>query len=177
MKQSKSLYLAVSIIVPVYNVERFLPKCLDSILNQTFQNFELLLIDDGSSDNSGSICDEYAKKDSRIKVFHQENKGVSFARNLGLDYAQGKYILFVDSDDWVASEYLQDFIRIVDSKKETDIILSGFVNVYKDREIKKTFLEQRILCFDALTELLIFRYGYPWGKLYRNDIIKENKSQ
>ena len=96
----------VSIIVPVYNVEKYLPRCIDSILAQTSTNFELILIDDGSTDKSGMICDEYAKKDNRIKVFHKENGGVSSARNIGLDNASGEWLAFIDPDDAVDKEYL-----------------------------------------------------------------------
>ena len=91
----------VSIIVPVYKAEKYLHRCVDSILAQTFTDWELLLIDDGSPDRSGDICDEYAKKDTRIRVFHKKNGGVSSARNLGLDNVQGEYVTFVDSDDWI----------------------------------------------------------------------------
>ncbi len=91
----------ISVIVPVYNAEQYLCECIESILNQTLTDIELILVDDGSPDNSGAICDEYAKKDIRVKVFHQENRGVSAARNLGIDNAQGKYITFVDSDDYI----------------------------------------------------------------------------
>ena len=90
----------ISIIVPVYNVERFLRKCIDCILAQTFIDFELLLINDGSKDNSGAICDEYGAKDSRIRVFHKKNGGVSSARNLGLDNAKGEWVIFMDADDF-----------------------------------------------------------------------------
>ncbi|MBR4996070.1 MAG: glycosyltransferase [Alistipes sp.] len=86
----------ISVIVPVYNTEKYLPRCVDSILAQTYTDFELLLIDDGSNDSSSAICDEYAQKDPRIKVFHKENGGVSFARNLGLDNAAGEYIILID---------------------------------------------------------------------------------
>ena len=99
----------ISVIVPVYNVEKYLSKCIESILAQTFTDFELLLIDDGSNDNSGAICDEYAEKDSRIRVFHTENKGVSAARNLGIREASADWVCFVDSDDWVESDYLYYF--------------------------------------------------------------------
>ncbi len=96
----------ISVIVPVYNVEQYLPRCIDSILAQTFTDFELLLIDDGSRDNSGKICDEYAEKDSRIRVFHKENGGVSSARNVGLDNTCGEYVSFIDSDDWIGPSFL-----------------------------------------------------------------------
>lgn len=91
----------ISVIVPVYNTEKYIRKCIESILNQTFTDFELILIDDGSTDNSGKICDEYAVKDSRINVIHQKNSGVSVARNIGLDNASGTYVAFVDSDDYI----------------------------------------------------------------------------
>lgn len=101
----------ISVIVPVYNVRHYLPHCIDSILSQNFPNFELLLIDDGSKDSSGAICDEYAKKDSRIRVFHKENGGVSSARNLGLDNAKGEWLTFVDSDDWIEKNYLSTLLE------------------------------------------------------------------
>ena len=97
----------ISVIVPVYNVEQYLPRCIESILAQTYNDFELLLINDGSSDNSGNICDEYAKNNSRVRVFHKENGGVSSARNMGLDNAQGEYVVFVDSDDFIRNKYLE----------------------------------------------------------------------
>ena len=91
----------ISIIVPVYNTEKYLHRCIDSVLAQTYQDFELLLIDDGSKDSSGAICDEYAAQDTRVRVFHKENGGVSSARNVGLDLAQGEWVTFVDSDDYI----------------------------------------------------------------------------
>ena len=101
----------ISVIVPVYKVEEYLPQCIDSILAQTFTNFELLLVDDGSPDRCGEICEEYAGKDTRIRVFHQQNSGVSAARNIGLQHAKGTYIVFVDSDDWVSTDYLLHFLQ------------------------------------------------------------------
>lgn len=100
---------AVSVIVPVYKAENYLHRCIDSLLAQTFTDFELLLVDDGSPDRSGEICDEYAAKDSRVRVFHKENGGVSSARNSALEYAEGDWIAFVDSDDWVDINYLDIF--------------------------------------------------------------------
>ena len=101
----------ISVVVPVYNVEDVLHFCIDSILNQTYSDFELLLVDDGSTDKSGDICDQYARKDTRIRVFHKENGGVSSARNLGIDNANGEYICFIDSDDYVNSEFLDSLIK------------------------------------------------------------------
>jgi len=106
---------AISVLIPVYNVELYLPRCIDSILNQTYTDFELILVNDGSSDNSGMICDEYAKKDSRIHVIHQKNGGVSAARNTLLDWAfnnsNSQWIAFIDSDDWVHREYLERLLN------------------------------------------------------------------
>lgn len=94
----------ITVIVPVYNVEKYLRRCLDSIIRQTYQNLEILCIDDGSIDNSGEICEQYAARDARIKVIHQENQGLSTARNRGLDAAEGEYIAFVDSDDYILED-------------------------------------------------------------------------
>lgn len=99
----------ISVIVPVYNTEKYLRRCIDSVLAQTYADFELLLIDDGSKDKSGEICDEYAQKDARVRVFHKENGGVSSARNLGLDNARGEWVAFVDSDDYIEENYLKSF--------------------------------------------------------------------
>lgn len=136
----------ISVIVPVYNVEKYLPRCIDSILAQTFKNFELLLIDDGSKDKSGEICDEYAKKDNRIKVFHKENGGVSSARNIGLDNANGEWICFCDADDMFYSEetfcinfeelccidiieipFFREYVKI----RKVECLIKGYNNVKK----------------------------------------------
>lgn len=119
----------ISIIVPVYNVEKYLENCIESILNQTFKDFELILVDDGSTDNSGKICDIYEKKDSRIKVIHKNNGGLSSARNTGLDIACGKYVGFIDSDDSIHPrmyEMLYDLIK----KYESDISCCNYKKIY-----------------------------------------------
>ena len=109
----------ISIVVPVYNVEKYLRECLDSILAQTYRKFELILIDDGSKDSSGHICDEYACRDNRIKVVHQENRGLSGARNAGLTWATGEYIIFIDSDDTINSDYLEKrYLTITEAKAD-----------------------------------------------------------
>lgn len=123
--------LKYSIIVPVYNVERYISRCIDSILKQTIQDFELILIDDGSPDNSGNICDEYAQLDNRIVVVHQENKGVSAARNKGLDIAKGKYIVFVDSDDEVTSDYLECM-----DNSDADLVISGVKKIGSNGKVQ-----------------------------------------
>ena len=97
----------ISVIVPVYKAEKYLHRCVDSILAQSYTDFELLLIDDGSPDNSGAICDEYAIKDSRVRVFHKQNGGASSARNKGLDHANGEWVSFVDSDDWIEPQMVE----------------------------------------------------------------------
>ena len=122
----------VSIIVPVYNTEKFLHRCIDSILAQTYTDFELLLIDDGSKDSSGAICDEYAVGDSRVKVFHKENGGVSSARNLGLDHARGKYLMFLDSDDfWLQDDVLEVLIEKAE-ENDLDIIRGEYSAMHED---------------------------------------------
>lgn len=121
---------SVSIIVPVYNIEDYLHYCIDSILLQSYTNFELLLIDDGSKDKSGAICDEYAGKDQRVKVIHKKNGGVSAARNSGLDIATGDYICFVDSDDYMHSEMLQKLVEVA-LYESCDFVTALEENVYK----------------------------------------------
>ena len=102
----------ISVIIPVYKVEKYLPKCLDSVLNQSYSNLEIILVDDGSPDNCGEICDEYAKQDERFKVIHcEKNGGASAARNKGLEIATGDYIAFIDSDDYVTEKYLRTLVK------------------------------------------------------------------
>lgn len=124
----------ISIIVPIYNVEQFLLCCIDSILDQTFTDWELLLIDDGSPDRSGDICDEYAKKDTRIRVFHKENGGVSSARNLGLDSAQGEWVTFIDADDYILPDFINGLYKPIEEGESVDFVHGGCCNV-KNGEI------------------------------------------
>ena len=128
----------VSIIVPVYKAEQWLHRCVDSILAQTMTDFELLLIDDGSPDKSGEICDEYASKDSRIKVIHQENKGSVGARNAGLAIAQGKYLAFVDSDDYVRENMLSAMVAVAE-RDNLDIVWCGVECELKDQSVFSLF--------------------------------------
>lgn len=126
MKDEK---IGVSIIMPVYNVEDFVRKSIESVINQTFENFELLIVDDGATDNSGKICDEYAKKDERIKVFHKENGGAPEARNVAIEKAKGKYIYFIDSDDWIEKEYIKTMYDLAE-KNDADLVVTGFLMEY-----------------------------------------------
>jgi len=130
----------VSIIIPVYNVERYLAQCIESILSQTFADFELLLINDGSRDNSGNICDSYASDDIRVRVFHKNNSGVSASRNLGIHHAEGKWITFIDSDDWVDNDYLETLIR--HTGDNVGLVVGGY---------KKHFLVNHESCASEVT--------------------------
>lgn len=157
----------ISIIVPVYNVEKYLRRCVDSILAQTFTDFELLLIDDGSPDNSGAICDEYAAKDDRIRVFHKENDGVSSARNLGLDKAQGKYIGFVDGDDIVHEHFLTILHERIAGN---DVVYCDSID-FGDR---CAFETDNNVGYEQVDESFIFdskAYCVVWNKLYNRNAI------
>lgn len=120
----------ISIIIPVYNAEQYLNRCIDSVLSQSYQFKELILVDDGSQDKSGTICDAYAMNDNRIKVFHNSNKGASAARNFGLNKATGEYISFLDSDDWIEPDYYKDFLGNEDFMY--DIYFQNYVCHKKD---------------------------------------------
>ena len=163
----------ISIIVPVYKVEQYLPKCIDSILSQTYQDWELLLIDDGSPDNSGKICDEYAQKDERIRVFHKENGGVSRARNLGLDNAEGDYVMFVDSDDWLSNDCLQVCVHEVEANK-LDALQFGFISVNSNNE--KKIVKKSSLTLDGEQYIKHNNFNVcVGGGFYKRKIIEENK--
>ena len=151
----------ISVIVPVYNTEKYLSRCIDSILTQTFTDLELLLVDDGSTDKSGIICDEYALKDSRVRVFHKENGGVSFARNLGVQEARGSWIAFVDADDWILETYLANFVNNI--KKDTQLIVA-------------TTIEKKIASSDYIKQLLLYIVHVGmYFKLYSASCLKNHK--
>ena len=167
----------ISIIVPVYKVERYLPRCIESILRQTYTNFELILVDDGTPDRSGIICDRYAEKDSRIRVIHKENGGVSTARNVGIDVAKGEWITFVDSDDWVADDYLAILIAPLNDKKY-DLTVGGIEYRYFS-VVKRNIEERSINVMDINNEQTfnIMRkteFSGPCFKLFSSSKIKDN---
>lgn len=145
----------ISIIVPVYNSEKYLDQCIQSILAQTYTDFELLLIDDGSTDSSSAICDRYAEQDSRVRVFHKENGGVSSARNLGLDNAKGEWVTFIDSDDLVKSDYLKSMIEQADA----DLIMSSFEFIGKIEDWDNSISDKLY----HKEEIKDFLERYIWG--------------
>ena len=171
----------ISIIVPVYNVEKYLSRCIDSILSQSFTDFELLLIDDGSKDDSGRLCDEYAEKDARIRVFHKENGGVSSARNVGLDNANGEWVYFADSDD----ELMENGLIILTDCicDEVDMVLAGIEEYYEDGSLKHSVSirkkelmspsESVLICYEKYSRY--YRYlGYMCIRLFRKKIINSH---
>ena len=167
----------VSIIVPVYKAEKYLNRCIDSILAQTFTDWELLLIDDGSPDRSGDICDEYAKKDTRIRVFHKKNGGVSSARNAGLDVAKGQWVVFVDSDDWCEENYLCDFINTQNILHEECVVLQGRMNEVDEKVVDNLVLKECSYenVSEAMLENNLLTFGAPYCKLYSNILIQKNR--
>ena len=126
----------VSIIVPVYNAEHTIPRCIESILNQEYSDFELLLVNDGSTDGSGAVCDAYAARDARIRVIHKENTGVSDTRNTALDQARGTYLQFLDSDDWITPDATSSLVRAAESA-QCDLVVSDFYRVVGERVSQK----------------------------------------
>lgn len=162
--------IKISVLVPAYNVERYLPKCLDSVLSQTFEDFEVILIDDGSTDRTGRICDGYATKDLRIKVHHQENKGISATRELCLQYASGDYIQFVDSDDWIEPNMLEMLVKTAEDTK-SDIVSFDFKVHYlnKTEIVSLPFNEVEVFrryCISSLWTVL-------WKNFIRMNLVKE----
>lgn len=162
----------ISIIIPVYNVEKYLPKCLDSILSWEFKNWEAILIDDGSLDNSGKICDQYAKIENRFHVIHQKNNGVSTARNIGLDKAGGEWIMFIDADDWVDGNLLFQQVQNY-NLKDIQAILFGTSVDYKDTN-HIILPEAKSLKINSDTKKLPY-YGSLgfWNLLYRRSLIEQ----
>ena len=162
----------ISVVVSIYKVEAYLNRCVESLLKQSYKDFELILIDDGSPDNCPAMCDGWGKKDSRIKVFHKENGGLSSARNCGIEHANGDFIIFPDPDDWVEPDYLEKILAI---REEHDADLSICGHYYgKNVNNKKAFLSV-MNTEEALEQLMLPRSfcGYAWNKLYSMDIIRK----
>lgn len=165
----------VSIIMPVFNIEDYLPRCLDSIIKQTFFDFELLVVDDGSTDNSYNIVKKYATKDSRIKLFHQENGGASSARNYGLTYAVGEYISFIDGDDFIAPNFIENLYRAI-KDENTMISMCGLecVDVFGNEvesHFSNNYVPEQITGREAVCQIgRNVTFGVVWNKLYNRTV-------
>lgn len=184
----------ISIIVPVYNVAPYLRQCLDSIVNQTYRNIEIVCVDDGSADDSGKILDEYAAEDDRIKIIRQENRGLSAARNIGFDNCTGCYVMYVDGDDWIDSDTCEIAVDAM-TENNADIVFWSYVREYTDKHIPKVFFNDKLIVFDKTSfyehvyKTIVGLHGkylaHPenadtlvtaWGKLYKKQLITINNT-
>jgi glycosyltransferase involved in cell wall biosynthesis len=174
-----------SIIVPIYNIERYIEQCILSILDQTFTNFEVILVNDGSPDGCPQICDEYAIRDSRIKVVHKKNGGIVSARQAGVDEAKGEYIACVDGDDWISKDYLEKFAEVI-NQYASDVVCCGAILAYEDKETRKPLrinlgYYDRNRIENEIFPILIERddgvYFPPslWGKVFRREIYQQQQ--
>lgn len=168
----------ISIVVPVYNVEKYLSQCLDSIINQTFKDFECICVNDGSPDNSLAILQEYASKDNRIKIINQENKGLPCARNTGFKYVQSPYVAFVDSDDWLDKNYLQILYKTIE-ETNSDVVTCNYEKYYeKENKFVSDILpqERKFCVHDKLSSKIEKAYAQPtvWNKIIKTKILKDN---
>ena len=167
----------VSMIIPVYQVEKYIAQCIESVLKQTFQNFELILVDDGSKDQSGIICDSYAAKDDRIIVIHTENRGAAAARNTGLDHASGRYITFLDGDDYLAENMIARLYEVIEHS-EYDMVVCDFLNLLPDE--KDNFIvhlqERTVNGRDVLEHLKNEKnhgvWTIVWNKIYKREVLE-----
>lgn len=161
----------ISVIIPVYKVEKYIHRCIDSILKQSFSNLEIILVDDGSLDTCGDICDEYAIMDHRIKVIHQENGGLSDARNTGIESAKGTYLTFLDSDDWVHELYIEKLYNLL-KRADADISACNFVrtwdeNISVDESANSVYIFSNMEALDQLYEEFYVPMVVAWGKIYK----------
>lgn len=175
----------ISIIVPVYKVEKYLEKCVRSIMNQTYRNIEIILIDDGSPDESGKMCDELAKLDDRIVVIHKENEGLSATRNVGIEKCNGKYVAFVDSDDWISEDYCETLYKLI-VETDSDVSAVSFSMVREDNTLITGTSEE---CEDLPLEINVYENkeivqeilnwktfkNYAWNKLYKKELINNHR--
>ena len=168
--------MKVSIVIPIYKAEKYLRTCIDSVLGQTYKDLEVILVDDASPDRCGEICEEYAKKDSRVRVIHKENEGVSKARNAGLAIASGDYVQFVDSDDYLAEDMTQKLVEQMEQQK-VDLVLCGFFEknlnferVSKAEEQPGVYTKEQIL-MNIMRNPYSFHYGVLWNKLFKRELL------
>lgn len=161
----------ITVVVPIYKVEQYLNRCIDSIINQTYKKLEIILVDDGSPDKCGIICDEYEKKDKRIKVIHKKNGGLSEARNCAIEIAKGKYITFIDSDDYISKDYIE-YLHNMMKKYNTQISICSFLPFFEKVEEKKEKEKIEVLKTEKALEKLYYQEQLTtsaWGKLYKTD--------
>lgn len=169
----------ISVIVPVYNVENYIDKCIESIINQTYTELEIILINDGSRDLSGEICNKYAKQDKRVIVIHTKNKGVSEARNTGIEVAKGEYLAFVDSDDWIEKNMIEKLYNLA-TLYNADIVQGNYVRIFDEIEYKQENIKEK-LNFLTSEEMLLNLYNKDvmikniviWNKLYNAQLFKK----
>ncbi len=169
----------ISIVIPVYNVELYLKKCINSVLQQTYKNIEIILVDDGSTDSCGMICDEFKSLDSRIKVFHKKNGGLSDARNYGIERANGSYITFIDSDDYVKRKFIEKLYNSI-TKNNCDIAICAHEDIYSDRikryEFSENFLDEKVMGKEEALKHMLYKDGYDvsaWAKLYKKSLFEK----
>lgn len=172
----------ISVIIPIYNVEKYLHKCICSVLTQTYQNMEIILVDDGSMDSSGIICDEYIKKDRRVKVIHKKNGGLSDARNAGIDVATGEYLCFIDSDDFIHKQYVEILYDIL-MKNDADIAVCNFQKVQEGEILNERMIDQNDVHVSVLNReeswyalydsALHYQFTIACSKFYKRRIFKE----
>lgn len=170
------LLYKISIIIPVYQAKRYLEKCIKGVCNQTYDNIEILLIDDGSTDDSGTICDVEALKDSRIRVVHQANSGVSAARNKGLDIAAGDYVLFVDADDYIAPQLCENLLQAMAENPAADLVISGFIEDFGTKQKPVSLGYKKQVGFKELQKEFDLYYkipllNAPFSKLYKKELL------
>lgn len=167
----------ISVILPAFNCKNYIERCIDSILNQTYTNLEIIIIDDGSTDGTSLICDKYALKDNRIKVIHQQNKGVSEARNLGIKLSTGEYISFIDNDDWISPNYFQCLFEAINQddysismvlyKKTDHYTISPSIKNYSIKEVSGLEIRKKLFNIQKYEE----PFGFIWAKLYKKEIL------
>lgn len=170
----------ISIIVPVYNVEKYLERCVDSVVGQTYKNIEIFLVDDGSTDNSGEMCDCFEKNDSRIKVLHKKNGGLSDARNAALDIFSGEYVTFIDSDDYVSPQYIEILYNAL-KNTDSDISIAGHIrgndtnyNFKENKQCVNTIKMTNEECLNNWHDKYINVETTAWGKLYKSGLFRDN---
>lgn len=188
MKENKKMEMdLISVVIPVYNVEKFLARCLDSVISQTYKNLEIILIDDGSTDSSGIICNKYLKIDNRIKVVHKKNEGLGYARNTGLDIATGRYVVFIDSDDYIENKMIEILYNDL-KRNKADTCIGGFKRIIGDETIvnQNPLAGQLYESNRIMKEVLSRMFGPDylddikiemsvWKVLFSNEIIQKNK--